>query len=100
MSLSGHLGSVQRQPTADEEQYIEAKPFTIVERTIRSGMTCHEIWVLVEACKFFPPALLNVDGRLYRVIEARRLETALPFTFAVGGIKRILTRYVQQCTDE
>jgi methionyl-tRNA formyltransferase len=99
MSLSGHPGSIQRQPTADEEQYIEPKPFTIAERTITSGMTCHEVWALVEACKFYAPALLNVEERLYHVIEARHLTTPVPFTLAIGEVKRILTRYVQQCTD-
>jgi methionyl-tRNA formyltransferase len=99
MSLSGHPGSVQRQPTVDEEQYVNPKPFTIAERTITSGLNCHEVWTLVEACKYFMPALLKVDERLYHVIEARRLEIPLPFTLAAGEIKRMLHRYVQQCTD-
>ncbi|CAF1306405.1 unnamed protein product, partial [Rotaria sp. Silwood1] len=42
MSLSGHLGEAQRQPTADEEQYVYPKPLTIAERTITSGLSCHE----------------------------------------------------------
>jgi methionyl-tRNA formyltransferase len=99
MSLSGHPGSIQRQPTEDEEQFIDAKSFTTTERTITNGLTCHEVWVLVEACRFYAPALLSVDGRLYHVIEAHRLTTPVPFTLEVGEVKRILTRYVQQCTD-
>ncbi|CAF3779245.1 unnamed protein product [Rotaria sp. Silwood1] len=99
MSLSGHLGEAQRQPTADEEQYVYPKPLTIAERTITSGLSCHEVWILVEACKNFLPALLNIDERLYQVIEARRLEIPLPFTLVVGEVRRMLHRYVQQCTD-
>ncbi len=40
-----------------------------------------------------------MEERLYHVIEARRLETALPFTLAPGEVKRVLNRYVHQCTD-
>jgi methionyl-tRNA formyltransferase len=99
MSFSGHPGSVQRQPTADEEQYVDPKSFTIAERTITSGLTCHEVWTLVEACKLSAPALLKFDERLYHVIDARRLTTPPPFSLAIGEVKRILTRYVQQCSD-
>lgn len=99
MSLSGHPGILQRAVTADEEPYVAPKPLTTAQRTLTSGMTCQQVWNLVEACKYFVPALLNVEGRLYHVIEANRLETPLACTLAVGEVKRRLNRYVQQCTD-
>ena len=99
MSLSGYLGEVQRQPTADEEQYTTAISLNVAERTLTSGMSCQQVWTLVEACKLYMPALLHVDDRLYQVIDARRLENPLPFTMAIGEVKRVLHRYVQQCTD-
>ena len=99
MSLSGHPGTPQRQLTPEEEPYADPKPLTIAERTLRSGMSCQQVWILVEACKFFAPVLLNVEERLYQVREARRLETPLPFSLALGEIRRVLTRFVQQCTD-
>lgn len=99
MSLSGHPGTPQRQPTPEEESYVEPKPFTIAERTLRSGMSCQQVWTLVQACKQFAPVLLNVDERLYQVIEAHRLETPLPFPLAPNEVRRVLNRYVQQCTD-
>ena len=99
MSLAGHPGTPQRQTTPEEEPFVYPKPLTIAERTITGDLTCHQIWTLVEACKFYPPALLNAEGRLYHVIEARRLETLLPFTLAQGEVRRVINRYVQQCAD-
>ena len=99
MSLSGHPGTPQRPVTADEEPYVAPKPLTAAQRTLTGGMTCQQVWNLVEACKYFVPVLLNVEGRLYHVIDARRLETPVPCTLALGEVKRMLNRYVQQCTD-
>ena len=99
MALSGHPGTPQRQPTPEEEPYVYPKPLTIAQRTITGDMTCHQILTLVEACKFVPYALLQVEERLYHVIEARRLETPLPFSLAPGEIRRVINRYVHQCSD-
>jgi len=57
------------------------------------------VWTLMEACKYFMLALLNVDERMYHVIKVRCLETSLPLTLAMGKIKRMLYLYVQQCND-
>ena len=99
MSLARHPGTPQRQPTSEEEPFVYPKPLTIAERTITSDLTCHQILILIEACKYFPPALFNAEGRLYHVIEARRVETPLPFTLASGEVRRVLNRYVHQCAD-
>ncbi|CAF3775047.1 unnamed protein product [Rotaria sp. Silwood1] len=99
MALIGNPGTVQRQPTVEEEPYVNANSFTIAERTITAGQSCHEVWALVEACRYTLPALLNVDQRLYQVIEVRRLETPLSDKLTVGEIKRKRNRFVQQCTD-
>lgn len=99
MSLSGHPGTPQRQPTADEQPFIDPKPLTIAQRMITSGLTCQQVWILVEACKFHVPALLQVEERLYHVIEARRLETPLPSPLTLGEVRRVINRYIQQCID-
>jgi folate-dependent phosphoribosylglycinamide formyltransferase PurN len=44
MSLSGHPGTPQRQPSADEEQYVNPKLPTLAQRTLTSEMTCHQVW--------------------------------------------------------
>lgn len=99
MALSGHPGTPQRQPTPEEEPDVYPKPLTIAQRTITGDMTCHQIWTLVEACKFIPFALLQVEERLYHVIEARRLETSLPFSLTAGEIRRVIHRFVHRCSD-
>jgi methionyl-tRNA formyltransferase len=99
MTLAGNAGTVQRQPTIEEESYVNANSFTIAERTISVGLSCHEVWTLVEACRHTLPALISIDQRLYQVIEVHRLETLLPDKLAVGEIKRKRNHFVQQCTD-
>lgn len=99
MSISGHPGTPQWPVTADEEPYVAPKPLTTVQRTLTGGMTCRQVWNLVETCKYFVPVLLNVEGQLYHVIEAHRLETPLTCTLALGEVKRMLNRHVQQCMD-
>ena len=99
MSLSGHPGTPQRQPTADEEPFVDPIPLTIAQRTITSAMTCQQVWILVEACKLSAPALLQVEERLYHVIEARRLETPLSSPLTLGEVRRVVNRHIQQCID-
>ncbi len=94
MSLSGHLCLAQLQPTTDEEQYVDVKPFTITERTITSGLNFHEVRALMESCKSYLPALINVAEQLYHVIKTHHLERPLPFTLVVGEFKWMLHRYV------
>jgi hypothetical protein len=99
MALTNNPGIVQRQPTAEEEPYVDANPFTIAERTITGELSCHEVWTLVEACRYTLPTLIHIDQRLYQVIDVRHLETPLSDEFALGEIKRKGNRFVQQCTD-
>ncbi|CAF3235409.1 unnamed protein product [Rotaria sp. Silwood2] len=69
MAPIGDPGTVQRQPTVEEEPYVNANSFTTAERMITVGQSYHEVWALVEACRHTLSALLNVDQKFYQVIE-------------------------------
>lgn len=99
MAFQGHPGIPQRQIKSEEEKYLYAHPFTVEERTIKRDSKSDEILLLVQACQFFHPALLQIDQQLYHVIEAQHLQPPLIHSLSIGEIKRISTRFIHQCLD-